>query len=147
MSKSNALTLKDTSDEEYEHRICGMENSVTNSLRQVWNESNQSAKDSLFSSILENLRKYLGDPQHKGYRLGLALGTAMGAPVWSRTVAWKKEGEEEEEGGNVVISLFLVLDPLNIDSKQVTFVSKSVGLETAKVFQALYKVDFTKPPK
>ena len=73
----------------------------------------------------------------------------MGAPVWSKTIAWKKEGEEEETGeeGTVVVSMFLMLDPLNIDSKQVTFVSKSIGFETSKLFQALYKVDLTKSPK
>jgi hypothetical protein len=48
---------------------------------------------------------------------------------------------------SVALSVFLLLDPLDIDSKQITFVSSACrgGVDANALFALLYKKDFSAP--
>ncbi|PRP85286.1 putative serine/threonine-protein kinase/receptor [Planoprotostelium fungivorum] len=133
MTKDKVLTPKDAAHPEYQHRICGMQSATVSELRRAW--ENETEREEMLDRILNRIVSLLSSSQH-GSRVGLAAGAAMGAPLYSRSAPW---GEESTDG-EISVSVYLLMDPLDIDSKQITFVANDVK-SAERIFRGLYKAD------
>ena len=76
--------------------------------------------------------------------------TASPAPI-VRTLSRRPSfslGEDGWNDGDIVLSVFLLLDTIDVDCKQITFVAAHTHgrcVDTAMLFQMLYKVDLSSP--
>eukprot|EP00742_Colponemidia_sp_Colp-10_P001668 GILJ01001788.1.p1 GENE.GILJ01001788.1~~GILJ01001788.1.p1 ORF type:complete len:124 (-),score=12.95 GILJ01001788.1:373-744(-) len=110
------------SNERYEHRICGAHPQTVHRLRHALRSSSFETE---CQGMLLKVAELLNDNT-----AGLAVGTALGKVYWQLI-----EGIED-------VVLFFVLDVVDIDTKQITFVRRQLPNKEL-LFKHLYKADLS----
>merc|ERR1712130_171370 len=116
----------------FESLFCGQHNAMVQFLRKVLKDKSVDAQADAMAKLNEMMAGLLNQIGDGGYTVGSSLGSAMKDSV----VAYK---------GNEKVLVKFIMDPLPVDCKQRTFISKELkGSLRQKLFAALYKLQ---PPQ
>eukprot|EP00696_Hemimastix_kukwesjijk_P015447 gnl/Hemi2/3651_TR1274_c0_g1_i1.p1 gnl/Hemi2/3651_TR1274_c0_g1~~gnl/Hemi2/3651_TR1274_c0_g1_i1.p1 ORF type:complete len:168 (+),score=53.79 gnl/Hemi2/3651_TR1274_c0_g1_i1:45-506(+) len=111
----------------YEHRICGMHPAVAEAVRGGRRVAGEGAR--VCAAVALRLQNIVTSV-HAGASSGVATGSAMGT--------WDSLSQGDED-----VVVYLLSDPTNVDSKQITFVKTALpGPTQMALYAALYKVNF-----
>ena len=119
---------------QFEHRTCGMQTALVQLVRQA---KTQSSNDSM-SALLEDVAQAAMAKLDNGANVVAVFGPPMGPP---KAVFPALSDEEEAAAVRPMpqVIIWLLLDPIDIDCKQTTFVNRSC-INAQKVFENMYKL-------
>jgi len=126
-SNQKLLSLADMRALDFQFKVCGMEVSLAQELRKTLKKDD----DSIASWAGEIQAKFL-DTIHSNVSNDLSVGIALGGSMRSKFV------QVDTDGDDVII--FLLTDPTDIDSKQITFIRNTLTREQeTAILNATYK--------
>eukprot|EP00294_Goniomonas_avonlea_P017553 CAMPEP_0114544840 /NCGR_PEP_ID=MMETSP0114-20121206/3086_1 /TAXON_ID=31324 /ORGANISM="Goniomonas sp, Strain m" /LENGTH=122 /DNA_ID=CAMNT_0001729237 /DNA_START=20 /DNA_END=388 /DNA_ORIENTATION=+ len=112
-------------NEQYTHRACGMHANVREVLRSV-----QKGDDPVVAA--ERIReKWRELPELGDIPMGMIFGTPIGKELLDLTSA------------EDAVVLCFIMDPMDIDCKQMTFIKSDSFASATAVFEKLYKWDWS----
>eukprot|EP01111_Echinosteliopsis_oligospora_P011395 TRINITY_DN3755_c0_g1_i1.p1 TRINITY_DN3755_c0_g1~~TRINITY_DN3755_c0_g1_i1.p1 ORF type:complete len:132 (-),score=22.40 TRINITY_DN3755_c0_g1_i1:4-399(-) len=121
-------------DVKYEHKICGMYKDLAITVRTEFqqHQRNNAYISDAMDRCATNLKKRVADSSLQQY----TVAVMMGGPI--RTFHENLDSNLSTIEHDIII--YLLSDPTDIDSKQITFIHTNIDPETRnKIFNALYK--------